>query len=65
MPHPFGSNYYPNTGAFGPDGLLYVAEAAGGYDDSYGMQLYHSMKVSTGTTNTSPLPVKCSSGGYI
>ena len=36
MPHPFDQNYYANTGAFGPDGLLYVAEAAAGFDDSFG-----------------------------
>ena len=41
MPHPFDQSYYANTGAFGPDGLLYVAQAASGTDDSFGMLLSH------------------------
>ena len=44
MPHPFDVNYYANTGAFGPDGLLYVAQAASGTDDSFGTLLFHEAR---------------------
>ena len=58
MPHPFDTNYYANTGAFGPDGLLYVAQAAGGTDDSFGILLYCSILLSHTHLQTSlPCPI--------
>ena len=41
MPHPFDQNYIPDNGAFGPDGLFYVAQAAPRTDDSFGAMLNH------------------------
>ena len=61
MPHPFDTNYYANTGASGPDGLLYVAQAAGGTDDSFGTLLFRSICRLTNTSNLPSLPSQCGS----
>lgn len=61
MPHPFDTNYYANTGAFGPNGLLYVAQAAGGTDDSFDKLLYRSICCLTYTSNLPSLPNQCGS----